>query len=137
MYDKLDTFALVSADDVRKLVMKSKTTSCALDPTSTKLVKEYSEELLPLLTHIVNRSLATGEFPHEWKTPLVALLKKTGLDPIHNNYHPVPNLQFVSKLTEQVVVNQRCHHSECGFPLPPCQSAYGAGHSTESALVKV
>ena len=49
--DKLDTFALVSADDVRKLVMKSKTTSCALDPTTTKLVKEYSEELHTILIH--------------------------------------------------------------------------------------
>ena len=48
MCAKLDTFAVVSEDDVRKLVMKSKTTSCALDPMPTNLVKEYMEELLPL-----------------------------------------------------------------------------------------
>ena len=30
MCANLDTFAVVSEDDVRKLVMKSKTTSCAL-----------------------------------------------------------------------------------------------------------
>ena len=33
----LDTFALVSEDDVRKLVMKSKTTSCTLDPMPANL----------------------------------------------------------------------------------------------------
>ena len=33
----LDTFAVVSEDDVRKLVMKSKTTSCALDPMPANL----------------------------------------------------------------------------------------------------
>ena len=79
----LDTFAVVSENDVRKLVMKSKTTSCALDPMPTKLVKEYMEELLPLFTHIINISITTGEFPHKWKTALVVpLLKKAGLDPI-------------------------------------------------------
>ena len=43
----------------------------------------------------------------------------------------------MSKLPERAVVNQLCLHSECVFPLPPCQSAYRAGHSTETALVKV
>ena len=43
----------------------------------------------------------------------------------------------MSKLTERAVVNQLCLHSDCGFPLPPCQSAYRTGHSTETALVKV
>ena len=59
------------------------------------------------------------------------------MDLILKNYRPVSNLQHVSKLTERAVVNQLCLHSECGFPLPPCQSAYRAGHSTETALVKV
>ena len=74
---------VVSKDDMRKLVMKSKTTSCALDPLPTKLVKQYIPELLPLLMHIINLSIATGEFPQEWKTAFVVLLlKKAGLDPI-------------------------------------------------------
>jgi hypothetical protein len=120
------------------LVIKSKTTTCALDPLPTKLVKQYIPELLPLLMHIINLSIATGEFPQEWKTAFVVpLLKKAGLDPIQKNYRPVSNIQYVSKLTEPVVVNQLCLHSDCRFPLPPCQSAYRVGHSTETALVKV
>ena len=43
----------------------------------------------------------------------------------------------MSKLTERAVVNQLCLHSDCGFPLPPCQSAYRVGHSAEIALAKV
>ena len=94
----LDTFAVVSEDDVRKLVVKSKTTSCALDPMPTKLVKEYMEELLPLFTHIINISIATGRL---WKTALVVpLLNKAELDPILKNYRPVSNLQYALKLTE-------------------------------------
>ena len=68
---------------------------------------------------------------------MVSLLKKAGLDPILKNCRPVSNFQYVSKLKERAVVNQLCLHSDCGFPLPPCQSAYRAGHSTETAPVKV
>ena len=59
----LDTFAVVSEDDVRKLVMKSKTTSCAFDPIPTKLIKQYIAELLPYLMHLINLSIGSGEFP--------------------------------------------------------------------------
>ena len=48
-----------------------------------KLVKQYIAELVPLLTHIINLSKATWEFPQEWKTAFVVpLLKKAGLDAI-------------------------------------------------------
>ena len=73
----------------------------ALDPMPTKLVKDYMEELLPLFTHVINLSIATGELPHEWKTALVVpLLKKAGLNPILKNYRSVSNFQYVSKQTE-------------------------------------
>ena len=62
MRQDVDTFTVVSEDDVCvKLVMKSKTTSCALDSMPSKLLKEYMEELLPLFTHIINLSIATGD----------------------------------------------------------------------------
>ena len=71
-----DMFAVVSGDDVRKLVMKSKSTSCALDRMQTKLIKQYITELLPLLMHIINLSIATGEFPQERKPAFVVTLLK-------------------------------------------------------------
>ena len=64
----LDTFAVVPEDDVHKLVMKSKTTSCALDHMPTKLVQQYIAELLPLLTHIINLSVVTGEHSRDPST---------------------------------------------------------------------
>ena len=112
------------------LVIKSKTTSCALDPMPTKLVKENTEKLLPLLTRIINRSIASGEFPHKWKTALVvSMLKKAG-DIL---FRKTIALCQISNMCP----NSFCLQSECGFPSPPCQSAYRAGHSTETALVKV
>ena len=101
----LDAFNLVTEDEVRRMVTKSKTTSSAHDPIPTKIIKEYIEDLLPLITHIISCSLVSGTFPDEWKMALVVpLLKKRGLDPVPNNYRPVSNLQFISKLTEKAVI---------------------------------
>ncbi len=65
------------------------------------------------------------------------LLKKKGAELIFSNYRPISNLQYLSKLVERVVVNQLCDHFDTSYPLPPCQSAYRVGHSTEMALVKI
>lgn len=74
-------FTQVSQEDVKKIVSKSKTTTCSLDPIPTKLVKQHLDILLPLLTHMVNLSLSSGAFPEEWKTALVVpLLKKHEVD---------------------------------------------------------
>ena len=82
---RLNKFVSLSEEDVRKLITKSKTTSCAYDPLPTRIIKEYINEMLPLLTHIINISLSTGVFPDQWKTALVVpLLKKTGLDLVPN-----------------------------------------------------
>jgi len=135
---ELHSFSALSEDEVSKLVSKSKTASCSLDPVPTKLVKEHMDDLLPVLTHIINLSLSTGTFPEIWKNAVVVpLLKKDGLDLIPKNFRPVSNLQYISKLVEKAVVYQLFHHMDDNFPLPSCQSAYRTGHSTETALIKV
>ena len=73
-----------------------------------------------------------GKMP--WFFPL---LKKDGLEPIFKNYRPVSNLQFVSKLTESVVVKQLQHHIITNNLFPKLQSSYRKFLSTETALLKV
>ncbi len=134
----LSSFKPLSQDEVRKLIMKSKTTSCDLDPIPSDLLKECIDVILPILTKMVNLSLQSGVFPNEWKLALVIpLIKKFGLDTIFKNYRPVSNLPFVSKLVERAAVEQDSGHIKIHCPLPDCASAYREGHSTESALLKV
>ena len=65
------------------------------------------DELLPIITAMVNLSLKEGYFPSEWKDALVKpLLKKAGLSMDYKNLRPVSNLQFVSKVTERAVFDQ-------------------------------
>jgi len=53
------------------------------------------------------------------------------------NYRPISNLYFVSKLLERLVSTQLQLHVDTHFLLPLNQSAYRRGHSTETALLKV
>ncbi len=132
------TFKPLSQEEVKKLVMQSKSTSCDLDPIPTPLLKDCIEVILPVLTKMVNLSLQSGVFPNEWKLALVIpLIKKFGLETILSNFRPVSNLPFVSKLVERAVVQQDNGHIQANCPLPLCASAYREGHSTESALLKV
>ena len=65
------------------------------------------------------------------------LLKKAGLDTIPQNYHPVSNLSYLSKVIEKVVCNQLVDYTEQTGMTEKYQSAYKHNHSTEFALLHV
>ena len=81
--------------------------SCSLDPMPTSLTKQCLSDLVPLIAAIVNSSLSTGIVPPQFKRAVVRpLLKKSGLDcNVLNNFRPVSNLPFVSKVLEKIVLN--------------------------------
>ena len=90
------------------------------------------EDLLSVLTKIVNNSLQSGCFPEIWKEALVCpLLEKPGLDVIFKNFRPV------SKLIERAALNQIHGHLVCYNLYPVAQSAYRSNHGSETALLKV
>ena len=135
----LETFRILTVDNVKKLVTKSPTKSCGLDPLPTWLLKKFVEPLLPTITHIINTSLQSGVFPPALKHARVTpLLKKPQLDKsICKNYRPVSNLAFLSKLLERAALSQLTDHMEEHNLFCPLQSAYRSKHSTETALLKI
>ena len=134
----LSSFYPLTESDVSALIKKSAKKSCLMDPMPTSLVVGCLDVLLPVITLIVNSPLPSGYFPAEWKEALVCpLLKKAGLDPVFKNLRPVSNLQYLSKLTERAVFDQRYNRMIDLGLYPLFQSAYKKGHSTETALLKV
>eukprot|EP00795_Rhopilema_esculentum_P004139 gene4139-20323_t len=119
-------------EDVRNRIMKSTSKHFYLDPAPTWLVKECIDVLLPVITNMMNLSLSSGFFPVAWKCAVVRpLLKKLGLDLLFEDFRPVSNLPYVSKLTKKAVVDKLNEHTKSNELLPEKASAYRRDHSTE------
>ena len=80
-------------------------TTCSSDPFPTRLLMSHLHAIVPILQHIVNLCLTTGDFPISCKSSIVIpLIKKPGLDrEMLKNYRPVSNLSFLSKVIEKVI----------------------------------
>jgi hypothetical protein len=135
----LTHFMPATESEIRKIIKSSPSKSCSLDPLPTTLLKSCLDDLLPTLTAIVNKSLASSTVPDIMKKAvIVPILKKANLDPENlKNYRPISNLSFVSKILEKVVANRLNMHLETNNLNEPMQSAYRKFHSTETALLKV
>ena len=74
--------------------------------------KKCIDVLAPLIMEIVNLSLSTGKMPDDYKNAvLIPLLKKISLDQeIFNNFGPISNLVYISKLIEKVIASRLHSH---------------------------
>ena len=135
----LDMFTAVCEDDVKKIILSSPTKSCLLDPWPTFLVKKYLDILIVPITKIVNLLLSTGEFPERFRTAVVTPLHKKPSLPtdVLGEYRPISGLSFISKVIERIVAKQMNTHIVDNSLENTYQSAYRAGHSTETALLKL
>ena len=134
-----DTFRQVTDSDVRKLLSNSKMKSCLIDPAPTLVLKECNESLLPIYTRIINLSLQSAVMPEPLKIAMLdPLLKKVNADPdMFQNFGPVSNLKFLSKLIERAVFVQLNEYLVENELHEVFQSAYKSFHSTETSLLRV
>ena len=135
----LHSFTPTTIEEIVRIIKLSPNKSCELDPLPTWLLKLCVQELAPISAAIVNKSLETSCMPAELKRAHVRpRLKKSSLDPdVLNNYRPVSNLPFVSKIIEKVVDARLENHLRENDLHEPQQSAYRKHHSTETALIKI
>ena len=129
----------VTTLEVRTIIMNSPSKSCELDPMPTCLLKKCIDEILPSIVRLVNTSLRSGRFSDSFKEAVIRpILKKPHLD-INDlqNYRPVSNLQFVSKIIEKIVMARLEEHIVDNNLHDRSQSAYKKCHSTETALLKI
>ena len=135
----LEALRPVTKEELSKIISASPSKSCLLDVLPTWLLKKTLDVHLPILTTMVNVSLASSTVPSSAKAAVITpLIKKATLDPAtKKNYRPVSNLTFLSKVIERVVLQRLTDHIENNNCDEALQSAYTKRHSTETALLKV
>ena len=135
----MSNFNPISDDDLKKIILSCKPTTCELDPMPTSLLIECIDEVLPAISYVINHSLSSGVVPSIFKRAVVKpLLKKPFLNQNElKNYRPVSNLPFLSKVLERIVLSQLLAHLHHHNLLSAMQSAYRPRHSTETALLKM
>ena len=67
---QLTEFAPVTEAELRKVILKSPSKSCDMDPLPTYLLKDCLDALLPVITRIINISLSEAEVPETSRSPM-------------------------------------------------------------------
>ena len=108
---RLSSFRLMTIGEVRDIIKEFGIKTSQEDPIPAALLSSSLEIVLPLITEIVNTSLAEGCMDGIKESIIIPLLKKSGLDAeVFKNFRPVNTLLFFSKLIERVVLIQLNEH---------------------------
>ena len=137
---RLSHFCEIDNETLEEIVQHLKPSTCSLDPAPSSFLKGNFSHLSSELLEIANCSLRTGLFPKSLKTAVIKpLLKKRNLDPFKlNNYHPISNVPFISKILDKKAISNQLNiflNQNCLFDT--FQSGFRSHHSTEMALIKV
>ena len=80
LYLNILMMTLATETEIKKLIMKSKSTSSDLDPFPTSLLKDCLDVLIEPITSIINKSLQEGVFPDQFQKVYIRPLLKNTLD---------------------------------------------------------
>ena len=126
----------VSVDGVLKLLRSLDVTKATgPDQIPNRALKLAADVIAPILAHIFQQSLDTGELPADWKKANITPLFKKGATSEPANYRPVSLTSVCCKLLEQIVDSQLMKHLDQHKILSENQHAFRRGRSCESQLI--
>ena len=135
----LSNFNPTTFSEIRNLIFSSQNKQCELDSIPTFFLKLCFDELGPTIINIINFSLSEGIFPSSFKQAIVhPLLNKPSFpnDDL-NNFRPISNLSFISKILEKVVDSRIQSHLLSNSLSSSFQPAYRMFYSTETTLLSI
>ena len=82
------------------------------DGITTRVLRNLSKEVAPILTTIFQHSLKTGQVPTQWKKANVTAIFKKGEHYVPSNYRPVSLTSITCKIMEHILVRNIMSHLE-------------------------
>ena len=96
---RYSSYKQITTETITIILGNAPSKSYDLDPLPIGIVREFTTELAPILTKLVNMSMSPGELSGNLKEVFLRpLLKKNGLCVMFKNFRPVSNLSYSSKL---------------------------------------
>ena len=133
---KLSELRPATIEEIDKIIKTCGVKTSVEDPIPAKLIKSCIDILLPTYCELVNKSLGEGSMENMKTSVIDPLIKKAGLDvDIHNNYRPVNNLRFFSKLVERVAKIRKDEHMTINNLHTPEEFGYKQNHNTETMMI--
>lgn len=105
-----------------------------LDSLRNETVKYICDEIKQPLAHIINKCMADGVCPPEFKTALVVPMFKSGNKSEINNYRPISLISSIAKIFEKVIKKRLTTFVDKHNLLSDMQFGFRAGRSTEDAI---
>ena len=125
--NKLTCFNTATLSNIRSIDGRVKRTHCRSDPfpISDGIECADIDNLLQVYLVIVNLSILARTFPESEKHAILKPVLKGSLDPQSLSlYRPISNLSFVSKVIENVILDQLMQFLKVTRVFPDNQSAY-------------
>lgn len=107
------------------------------DNVSADLLKNNLNLFIKPLHHVINSSIATGVFPHNFKIAKVVPLHKSDDYSEKNNYRPISLLSIFSKVLERIVKDQLVVYLQSNNILTDRQYGFRRDKSINDALFDI
>ncbi|KAG6456389.1 hypothetical protein O3G_MSEX009712 [Manduca sexta] len=130
-------FSSVPLGEIRKVILSIKYNATGCDNINRRMIIPILDQLLPIMSHIINASLSTGIFPSLWRRAIAIPLPKIPNPSLTKHFRPIPIPLFLLKVLEACAHKQLSEHVHRNNLLCPLQSGFRPSHSTITALLKV
>jgi hypothetical protein len=128
----------VNKSTIEKVIDELKPkSSCGVDGLSNKLLKLIRNDIVDVLTLIINQSLENGIFPEKLKIAKVVPLYKKNDCHLFENYRPISVLPSLSKVLERIMHTQITAYFNRLNLFYDNQYGFRSSHSTELAALEL
>jgi hypothetical protein len=123
--------------EVAQCIKELKSKACPdIDGISTRVLKNCSTQLVPVLCKLINDSFSTGIFPDQLKlAKVIPIYKGKGSSADVNNYRPISILPTFSKVFESIVKRRLIKFLSANELLNGAQHGFLPNRSTETAIL--